>query len=325
MRRRELIAVLGSAAMVCPGRVLADTFRTVGILMQGSETNSTNANLFAALRQGLAELGWRDGVNLKIDLRWAHNEAPRARAYARELVDLKPDVIVAPATSFVAVREATQSIPIIFLLIVDPIDQGFVSSLAHPGGNITGFTYADFAIGGKLVELLKETVPETHRLLVLLDPDNRATPQWWNAIEGAARALGCEPRQALVRTEGEVYAAIHAFGQAKNGGIVVAAESLLTALAAGLVAAAARVRLPAVYGASAFTTAGGLMSYGADALDQFSHAAAYVDRILKGDKPGDLPVQQPVKFALTINLRTAKALGIEVPASILAQADEVIE
>jgi putative ABC transport system substrate-binding protein len=325
MRRRELIAVLGIAAMAWPGRALADTFRTIGILMQGSETNSTNANLFAALRQALVELGWREGVNLKIELRWAHNEAPRAGAYARELVDLKPDVIVAPATSFVAVREATQSIPIVFLLIADPIDQGFVSSLAHPGGNVTGFTYADFAIGGKLVELLKQTVPDTNRLLMLLDPDNRATPRWWNSIAGAARALGCEPHQALVRTEVEIDAAIHAFGQVKNGGIVIAAESLLTAHATGLVAAAARERLPAVYGASPFTIAGGLMSYGADALDQFRRAAAYVDRILKGDKPGDLPVQQPVKFAFTINLRTAKALGIEVPASILAQADEVIE
>jgi putative ABC transport system substrate-binding protein len=320
------MAMLGGAALVWPWRAHADTVRTIGILMQGSETNARTVRLFDVLRQSLAGLGWREGVNLKVELRWAQNESARARAYAQELVSLKPDVIVAPATSFAPVREATRSIPIVFLLIVDPVGQGIVSSLAHPGGNLTGFTYMDFSTGGKLVELLKEVAPDTRRLLVLLDADSAATSQqWWRSIEGAARVLRLEPQQAMVRTENETDAAIHAFAQMQKGGIVVAGQSLFVAHAARLVAAAARDRLPAVYGVTPIATAGGLLSYAVDAVDQFKRAASYVDRILKGEKPGDLPVQQPTKFELIINLKTAKALGIEVPGSLLARADEVIE
>jgi putative ABC transport system substrate-binding protein len=241
-------------------------------------------------------------------------------------VSLKPDVIVAPATSLAPVRKATQSIPIVFLLIVDPVGQGVVSSLAHPGGNLTGFAYTDFSTGGKLVELLKEIAPDTTRLLVLLDADSAAaSQQWWRFIEDAARSLGCESKQAMVRTEDETDAAIHAFAQAQKGGIVVAGQSLFVAHAARLVAAAARERLPAVYSAAPFTTEGGLMSYAPDAVDQFTRAASYIDRILKGDKVGDLPVRQPTKFELIINLKIAAALGLTVPPSLLARADEVIE
>jgi putative ABC transport system substrate-binding protein len=326
MRRRDFIGVLGGAALVRPRGACADSVRTIGILMQGSETNATNMRLFDALRRSLADFGWRDGVNLKVELRWAHNEAARARAYAKELVSLSPDVIVAPATSLTPVREATRSIPIVFLLIGDPVGQGVVPSLAHPGGNLTGFSYMDFSTSGKLVELLKDIAPDTRRLLVLLDADSAAmSQQLWHSIEAAARALGCEPQQAMVRAEDEADAAIHAFAQAKEGGIVVPGQSLFVAHAARLVAAAAHERLPAVYGATPIATDGGLVSYAPDAVDQFMRAASYVDRILKGDKPGDLPVQQPTKFELTINLKTAKSLGLTVAPALLARADEVIE
>jgi putative tryptophan/tyrosine transport system substrate-binding protein len=326
MRRRDFMTILGGAALAWPRAARADRVRTVAVLMQGSETNSTNAHLFDALRRSLADLGWREGVNLKIELRWAHNEAARARAYAQELVSLNPDLIVAPATSIAPVREATQSIPIVFLLIADPVGQGVVSSLAHPGGNLTGFAYMEFSTGGKLVELLKEIAPDTTRLLALLDANGTtSTPQWWRSIEDAARVMSIEPQQAAINAADEIDTAIHAFAQAQKGGIVVPGQSLFVAHAARLVAAAAQERLPAVYGAAPIATAGGLMSYAPDAVDQFMRAASYVDRILKGDRPGDLPVQQPTKFELIINLKTAKTLGIDIPGSILAQADEVIE
>jgi putative tryptophan/tyrosine transport system substrate-binding protein len=319
-RRAFLIAFGGVAVLPCGAH--ADAARIVGILMQGSETNARAARLFSVLRQSLADLGWREGVNLKLELRWSNNDPARARAYAQELASLKLDVIVAPATSFTPVREATRSIPIVFLLIADPVDQGIVSSLAHPGGNVTGFTYMEFSTGGKLVQLLKEIAPDTKRLLVLLDADSTtSTPGWWRSIEDAAHVLGVEPQQALVRTGEEIAAAVHTFAQAPNGGIVVPGVGHATRL----VVEVARARLPAVSGASPIATQGGLISYAADAVDQFMRAATYIDRILRGDKPGDLPVQEPTKFELIVNLRTSKALGIEIPASVLAQADEVIE
>ena len=326
MRRRDFIAVLGGAALVWPREAYADRVRTIGILMQGSETNPRTARMFEVLQRSLADLGWREGVNLKIELRWAQNDAERSRAYARELVSLKPDVIVAPSTSLTPVREATQSIPIIFLLIADPVSQGIVLSLAHPGGNLTGFAYMEFSTGGKLVQLLKEIAPDTRRVLVLLDADGTtSTSQWWRSIEGAAHLLDIEPQEALVRTEDEIDAAVHTFAQTQQGGVVVPPQSLMVTHAARLTAAVARERLPAVYGASPIATQGGLISYSADAIDQFKRAASYVDRILRGENPGDLPIEQPTKFELIVNLKTSKALRIKIPSSILAQADEVIE
>jgi len=326
VRRRAFIAALGGAAAWSRARrALADTFRTLAVLMPASERDMASARLFDALLRSLAQLGWRDGANLKVEVRWANNEAARAKTYAQELVSLKPDVIVAPATSFQPVREATRSIPIVFLLIVDPIAQGSVSSLAHPGGNFTGFAFAEFSIGGKLVELLKEVAPHATRVLALLDPDNAATPEWWRSIEDAARELGLEPQQALARTADEVEAAIRAFAQAQNGGMIVPAQSRFVSLSQRLIASAARERMPAAYGATVFAREGGLLSYSSDAVDQFSRAASYVDRILKGANPGELPIEQPTKFDLIVNLETAKALGLTIPPSILARADEVIE
>jgi len=320
------MTMLGGAALAWPLAAYADRVRMVAVLMQGSETNPRTARMFEVLRRSLADLGWREGVNLKIELRWAQNDSERSRRYARELVSLNPEVIVAPATSLTPVREATQSIPVVFLLIADPVGQGMVASLAHPGGNVTGFAYMEFSTGGKLVQLLKEIAPETRRLLVLLDADSAtSTPQWWHAIDDAARTLGMEPERASVRTDDEIAAAIHRFAEASKGGIVVPPQSLMVAHAARLTAAVAQERLPAVYGASPIATAGGLISYAADAIDQFKRAASYIDRILRGEKAGDLPIEEPTKFELIVNLRTAKALGIEISPNLLAQADEVIE
>jgi putative tryptophan/tyrosine transport system substrate-binding protein len=325
MRRRDLVGALCGAAALRPRRPLADTVRTIGVLMPGSKTRPGDVGLFDVLREALADLGWREGANLKVQLRWGDNDDARTRAYARELVELKPEVIVAPASSLPPVYEATRSIPIVFLLIADPVDQGFVSSLAHPGGNLTGFAYMEFSTGGKFVELLREIAPDTTRVLVLLDVDNRSTPQWWRSIESAAHVLGMEPQQSLVRGGADIDAAIHAFADTSRGGIIVAPESLFVTHRARLIALAASQRLPAVYATQSSAREGGLLSYSVDATDQFARAASYVDRILKGDKPGELPVQQPTKFELLVNIKTAEALGLTVPQSLLARADEVIE
>jgi putative ABC transport system substrate-binding protein len=325
MRRRDLLIAICGAAALRSRSTLADTVRTIGVLMQGAKTDPAIARLFDALRGSLADLGWREGANLKVQLRWGDDDDARTSGYARELVELKPEVIVAPATSLPRVYEATRSIPVVFLLIIDPVGQGFVSSLAHPGGNLTGFSYMDFSMSGKFVELLREVAPDTTRVLVPLDVNNSATPQWWRWIENAARVLGVEPQQSLVRGGADIDAAMRAFAETPKGGMIVVPSSLLVAHRARLIALAAREHLPAVYGASSFAKAGGLLSYSVDANDQFVRAASYVDRILKGEKPGDLPVQQPTKFELVFNLKTAEALGLSIPQSLLAGADEVIE
>jgi putative ABC transport system substrate-binding protein len=317
--------MLGGTVVAWPRCAFAEAVRTVGVLMPASGSDPQSARLLNALRQSLAELGWREGTTLHLELRWANNEDARAMAYAQELVSLKPDVIVAPATSLKPVREATRSIPIVFLLIVDPVGQGIVSSLAHPGGNVTGFAAMEFSMGGKFVELLKEIAPDATRVLVLLDQDNGATPQWWRSIEGPARKLGFEPQQALVRAEQELDAAVQSFAQARSGNMIVPPQTLFVSHRARLIALAARERLPAVYGATLFASEGGLLSYGIDVAHQFMRAASYVDRILKGTNPSDLPVEQPTKFELVVNLKTAKDLGLTIPGSLLAQADEVIE
>jgi putative ABC transport system substrate-binding protein len=293
--------------------------------MQGAESNPVTMNLLEVLRRSLADLGWREGANLRLEVRWGNNNRDRTKAYAQELVDLKPDVIVAPATSLAPVREATRSIPIVFLLAGDPVGEGFISSLAHPGGNLTGFTYMDFSIGGKFVELLKEIAPGTTRVLVLVEADSRAAAKWWHSTESAARSLGVEPQQGPVHGPDDIDVAIHSFAATPNGGMIVPPASFFTANSARLVSLAARERLPAIYGTPPFAKDGGLLSYSVDATDQFMHAGYYVDRILKGDKPGDLPVQQPTKFELVVNLKAANGLGLTVPRSLLMSADEVIE
>jgi putative ABC transport system substrate-binding protein len=240
-------------------------------------------------------------------------------------VQLNPDVIVTLGPALLPVFEATRAIPVVFVSVSDPVGQGFVSSLAHPGGNVTGFALFEFSVGGKFVELLKEIAPTTKRVLVLLHPNNPAAQQWWRAIDAAARDLNFEAEQASVRSDDEIDAAIEAHAHRPNGGIIVSPDGFFITHRVHLAAAAARARLPAVYWSDTFVRDGGLVSFGVDTVDEFIRAAGYADRILKGEKPRDLPVQLPTKFTTAINLKTAKALGVNLPPTFLVRADEVIE
>jgi putative ABC transport system substrate-binding protein len=297
----------------------------VGVLLPWSEGDTAAVGYMKALRDGLTVLGWREGENLKIELRWSSDETARTRAYAKELVELRPAVIFATGPAFVSVREATRTIPIVFAMVSDPVGQGFVSSLSHPGGNTTGFMLLEFSAGGKFVELLKAIAPETKRVAVFEDPMNSTTPQWWRSIEGAARDFGIEPQQALVRSESEIDAEIAAIARAPHGSLIVPPQAFLLVHRARLIASAERERLPAVYWSPLYVKEGGLLSYGVNPTTQFANAATYIDRILKGAKPGNLPVQASTKFELVINLKTARALGLTIPEKVIATADEVIE
>jgi len=326
MKRREFIAAFSGAAIVWPlSSAYAEPERTLGLLLPWSEGDSAAVGYVKALREGLAGLGWREGENLKIELRWSADEPARTRAYAKELVELRPAVIFATGPAFAIVRETTRTIPIVFALVSDPVGPGFVSSLSHPGGNITGFMLLEFSAGGKFVELLKAIAPDTKRVAVFEDPANPTTPQWWRSIEGAARDFGIEPQQALVRSESEIDAEIAAIARAPHGSFIVPPQAFLLVHRARLIAAAERERLPAVYWNPLYVKDGGLASYGVNPGSQFANVATYVDRILKGAKPGDLPVQAPTKFELVINLKTARALGLTIPEKVIATADEVIE
>ena len=308
MKRRDFIAAFSSAAIVWPlSSAHAEPERTLALLVPYSESDPAAVGYVNALREGLAALGWREGENLKIELRWSADEAAPTRAYAKELVELRPAVIVATGPAFAIMREATRTIPIVFALVSDPVG------------------LLEFSAGGKFVELLKAIAPETKRVAVFEDPTNSTTPQWWRSIEGAARDFGIEPQQALVRSESEIDAEIAAIARAPHGSFIVPPQAFLSVHRARLIAAAERERLPAVYWNPLFVREGGLASYGVNPGTQFANAATYVDRILKGAKPGDLPVQAPTKFELAINLKTARAQGLTIPEKVMATADEVIE
>jgi putative tryptophan/tyrosine transport system substrate-binding protein len=325
MNRRDFIGAIGVAAVTLPRSASAETQRTLGLLMPFSDGNPFAARLIETLRQSLAGFGWREGSNLRLETRWGQDDGARLLAYAKELAGKQPDVILAHGPAFRYAHEATRTIPIVFTTVSDPVGQGFVSSLAHPGGNATGFELVEFSVGGKLIELLKEIAPDTKRVMVIGDPSNSSTPQWWRSIEGAGRDIGIEPQQALVSNDDDIDAAIAAVARTPYGGIVVPPQAFATVHRDRIMAAAARWRLPAVYYSTVLAREGGLISYGPDLTDQYVRAAAYIDRILKGEKPNDLPVQGPIKFELAVNLKTAKSLGITVPPSLLARADEVIE
>ena len=237
----------------------------------------------------------------------------------------QPDAILAHGPAFPYAREATRTIPLVFVAVADPVGQGYVVSLSHPGGNTTGFMLVEFSVGGKFVELLKEIAPDTKHVAVLEDPSNPASPQWWRSIEGAARDIGIEPQQALVRTDAEIDAAIEVIARTSNGSIIVPPQAFFAIHRSHLIASVARERLPVVYNNAFFVRDGGLLSYGPDLADQYARAASYIDRILKGARPNDLPVQAPTKFELAINLKTAKTLGLSVPAALLARSDVVVE
>jgi putative ABC transport system substrate-binding protein len=329
MRRREFIALLGGAAAGWPLAARAqqpERMRLVGVLATLAEGDPEVKAWLAAFEEGLQKLGWRQGRNIRIDYRWAGGDDQLLQTYAAELVGAAPDVLFAVATpALVALNRQTRSLPIVFVQVSDPIKLGFVASLARPGGNITGFTTYEYAIGGKWLELLKDTAPGTTRVAVILDPRNPTQAQYVQAIEASAPSFGVQLTLAAVRHAAEVERAIDAFAQQPNGALIVP-PNVVTILNRDLIITlAGRHRLPAVYPYRFFATAGGLISYGIDLADTYRRAASYVDLILKGAKPGDLPVQLSTKFELVVNLKAAKALGLTIPEPFLQRADEVIE
>jgi putative ABC transport system substrate-binding protein len=329
MRRREFIKLIAGAPVAWPLTARAQQsarIRRIGVLMPLSANDPEAQARVAAFLQGLQELGWSVGSNVTIDIRWSADNNADARKYATELIALAPDVILAgstPATA--ALFQMTRTVPIVFTTVVDPVGSGLVDSLARPGRNITGFTVYEYSMSGKWLQLLKEIAPGVTRAAVLRDPTIAVGPAQFAAIQAVAPSLGVELRTVDVRDEGEIERAIALFAQSPNSGLIVTGSPQAASHRDLIIALAARHRLSAVYNAPYWTAGGDLISYAPDFLDQFRRAPAYVDRILKGEKPADMPVQAPTKFELVINLKTAKALGLDVPHSLLARADEVID
>jgi putative tryptophan/tyrosine transport system substrate-binding protein len=328
MRRRDFIKGIVGSATAWPLAAHAQQvqrMRRIGMLM-GRSANDPEAQAFvAAFLQGLQELGWSVGRNVNVDIRWSANNNADGRKYAMELVALAPDVILAQSSSPVAsLQQVTSSVPIIFVGVTDPVGAGYVDSLARPGGNITGFVSFEYSISGKWLELLKEIAPGVTRVVVLRS-SIAAGPGQFAVIQAVAPSLGVELRPSDLRDEGEIERALSLFAQNPNGGLIVTGSPQAASHRDLIIALAARHRLPAVYWGRYWVAAGGLISYGPDFLDPFRRAAGYVDRILKGEKPADLPVQTPTKYELVINLKTAKTLGLSVPQSLLSRADGVIE
>jgi putative ABC transport system substrate-binding protein len=329
VKRREFITLLGGAAawpLAARAQQAGERVRRIGVLMSQSPDNPDASAAISAFAQGLQERGWTIGGNVRVEYRWGAGDLDRFRKYAAELVALAPDVIVATAGSIVgALQQASRTVPIVFVTTVDPVGGGWVESLARPGGNATGFASSDFSMSGKRLELLKELAPRVTRVAVIRDPAVPAGSGGLAAIQTVAPSLGVELTPIGVRNE-EIERGITAFARSANGGlIVVGPTSSVEPHRNLIIALAARHQLPAVYGSTVWTKAGGLISYGVAQVDQYRRAAGYVDRILKGEKPADLPVQAPTKFELIINLKTAKALGLDIPTTVLARADEVIE
>jgi putative tryptophan/tyrosine transport system substrate-binding protein len=329
MRRRDFISLIGSAAATWPIAARAQQpggIRRVGVLMSAVADDPEWQTRVTALRQVLQQLGWTDGGNVRIDIRWAGGNVDDSRKYAAELVALAPDVILAVGGSVVgSLLQATRTVPIVFTHTPDPVGAGFVASLARPGGNATGFTSFEYGMSGKWLELLKEIAPRVTSAALLRDP---ATPQGlgqFGAIQSVAPSLGLEVSPVDVRDAGEIERAVAAFARGSNGGLIVTGSSSAFVHRDLIVTLAARYKLPAVYFIREFVTGGGLISYGPDPIDPVRRAASYVDRILKGEKPADMPVQAPSKYELVINLKTAKALGLTVPPALLARADKVID
>jgi putative tryptophan/tyrosine transport system substrate-binding protein len=329
VKRRAFITLLtGAAAWPIAARAQQrERMRRIGVLMYGTADDPEAPPRISAFAQGLQERGWMVGSNVRIDYRWGASDLDRFRRYAAELVALGPDVILATAGSIVgALQQASRSVPIVFVTTVDPVGSGFVASMARPGGNATGFTAHEFSMGGKWLELLKELAPRLTRVAVIRDPFVPAGSAGFAAIQTVAPSFGVELIPVGVRDADEIERSIAAFTRGSNDGLIMVGPPSSAQVHRDLIITlAARHRLPAVYSATLFVTAGGLMSYSIEAIEQYRRAADYVDRILKGEKPADLPVQAPTKYELVINLKTAKALGLEIPPTLLARADEVIE
>jgi putative tryptophan/tyrosine transport system substrate-binding protein len=328
MRRREFIVVLGGAAAAWPlaTRAQAERVRHVGVLMAAAADDPEYQARIMAFLQRLQQLGWADSSNVRVDTRWATDPGD-LRRHAAELAALAPDVIVAATgtTTVAPLLQATRIVPIVFVLAIDPVGAGFVASLSRPGGNATGFTMFEYGMSVKWLELLKEIAPRVSRAAVLRDPTIASGIGQFGAVQAAAPSLGVELSPVDMHDEREIERAVTAFARSPNGGLIVTAAPLATRHRDLIIALAARHRLPAVYASRVFVTAGGLIYYGPDLIDQYRRAAGYVDRILKGENPADLPVQAPNRYELAINLKTAQALGLTVPTTVLARADEVIE
>ena len=328
LRRRHFITLLGGAATwpLAARAQQSERVRRVAVLMAFTADDPEAQPRLLAFAQGLQELGWTIGRNVQIDTRWAAADADLFRRYAAELVALAPDVILASGSpAMMSLQQLTRTVPIVFVNIVDPVGAGFVESLAQPGGNATGFVLYEYGMSAKWLELLKEIVPPLKLAAVLRDPAIASGAGQYAVIQAAAPSFGVELRAVGVRDAGEIERAITAFARSSNGGLIVTGSPLALAHRDLIITLAARHRLPAVYPFRYFATSGGLISYGSDPVDQFRRAAAYVDRILKGEKPADLPVQAPTKYELAINLKTAKVLDLPVPSSLIGRADEVIE
>jgi putative ABC transport system substrate-binding protein len=327
VKRRDFITLIGGAAAwpLAARAQQGERMRRIGVLMYWSADDAEGQARHSAFTQALKQLGWSDGRNLRIDSRWA--TAADIRRHATELVALAPDVLVAATgtATTASLLEATRTVPIVFVTVIDPVGAGFVATLARPGGNATGFTNYEYGTSGKWLELLKEIAPRVTRAAVLRDPAIASGIGQFGAIQALAPSLGMELSPVDVRDAGEIERAVTVFARAPNGGLIVTGSAAAVVHRDLIAALAARHRLPAVYPGRYSVTAGGLISYAPDLVDQYRRAAGYVDRILKGEKPADLPVQAPTRFELVINLKTAKALGLDVPSSLIARADEVIE
>jgi putative ABC transport system substrate-binding protein len=330
VRRREFIILLGGVAVAWPLTAHTqqpDRVRRVGVLMAHAESDPQYQANVALFREGLQKLGWVDGQNIRIEVRWAGFDVEAMRRYAKELIALQPDLILSNDTPTTAtLLQQTRTIPIVFVTVSDPVGSGFVASFARPDGNATGFSTIEGSLGGKWVELLKETVPRVSRVALLFNPATAPFAEYYlKPFNDAATRLGIEVRTAHVRDASQLEPVVAAEAHKPNGGLIVLNEDLTIAHRVEIVSLAARYRLPAVYPFRFFAELGGLVSYGIDLNDNFRRAVAYADRILKGLKPSELPVQAPVKFELVINLKTAKALGIDVPLQLKQRADDVIE
>ena len=330
MNRRKLITLLGGAMAAWPLSARAQQaarIRRIGLLMNLSENDLEAQRLLPAFREGLAQLGWADGRNLRIDYRWASGDIGRIRTFAKELVEGSPDIIVGYGTPVVvALQQETRSIPILFLSVTDPLGQGLVASLAHPGGNITGFSIFEISMATKWIEALKQLAPALKRVVTIYNPKTAPYfPLFVRAIEQAAPSFAVEPIGLEIHHDSEIERAIRVVAHEAGGGLIVMPDTFNMVHRRTTIGLAARHRLPAIYPLPFFARDGGLIAYGPDEIDMFRRAAGYVDRMLKGAKVSDLPVQQPTAFHLVINLKTAKALGVEIPPSLLARADEVIE
>jgi ABC-type uncharacterized transport system substrate-binding protein len=328
MNRREFMTLLGGAAAwpLAARAQQVEKVRRIGVLQPLAADDPESPARVTAFAQGLQQFGWTDGRNVRIDYRWAAGDTDRYRRYAAELVALAPDVILASSSpAMMSLQQLTRTMPIVFVSVVDPVGAGFVESLARPGGNATGFVLYEYGMSAKWLELLKEIVPLLKLAAVLRDPAIASGAGQYAVIQAAAPSFGVELRAVGVGNAGEIERAITAFARSSNGGLIVTGSALALVHRDLIITLAARHRLPAVYPFRYFAASGGLISYGPNTTDPYRRAAGYVDRILKGEKPADLPVQNPTKHELVINLKTAKAMGLEIPPTLLARADEVIE